>query len=202
MIMTGIGSRNITPVERDSIINFAQYSAAGGVILRSGKASGADEAFQLGYQQTTDTPVKCEIYIPWAGFHNPYLTSAFDIDSSKLGTWSEAQKIACRIHPAPNRLKPAALSLHTRNVHQVLGQFLIDPSDFCIFCADEDSKGKVLGGTATAVNLCIELGIPTYNIRTNRGDNRVRELWQSSFSRTTTHYNRLINGWESNSPLC
>ena len=57
-----------------------------------------------------------------------------------------------------------AKALHTRNVYQVLGLDLNTPSEFVVCYADVDKHNNVIGGTATAVNIAKEVGIPVYNI--------------------------------------
>ena len=72
---TGIGSRE-TPPEVISIMEDAGFRLARmGLKLRSGKAGGADAAFQRGAQEFHDKSMQCqqpssiaEIYIPWKGF--------------------------------------------------------------------------------------------------------------------------------------
>jgi hypothetical protein len=122
--------------------------------LRSGGAPGADTAFELG-------AINKEIYIPWQGFNN---------STSELYSLSqEATDIAKSIHTAFNRCTQGAQKLHTRNVYQILGYDLKSPSEFVVCWT---KNGKTIGGTATAINLAVSLGIPVYNLAVQKDYDR------------------------------
>ena len=53
--------------------------------------------------------------------------------------------------------------LHTRNMFQVLGAQLIQPSQFVVYWAPTQG-GEVLGGTRTAVVLVQQRAIPCFNL--------------------------------------
>jgi hypothetical protein len=166
MIYTGIGSRNTPEHILEQMSLFAFNMTLNGHILRSGGASGADAAFQYGMQECCKTwnkdPFKLsEIYVPWRGFSSEsFLNKELNIVPSNM---SAACGIAATIHPAWYRLKPGAKALHGRNVCQVLGDDFNTPSSFVLFYAEE-VKGKVQGGTATAVNLARKMNIPCFNM--------------------------------------
>ncbi len=185
---SGVGSRE-TPSEVISIMEDAAYRLAKmGFTLRSGKAQGADAAFQIGVQRYYDSLDKeyqdlyrvqlAEIYIPWAGFakDNKELYDLWDIDLNYLNYLIEDQEtkrdeIVSEIHPNFEALKKkrGAFALHSRNVHQVMGANILEPrlSSFCLYYAKEDNKGNPKGGTATAVNLCKKFGVKTLNLNTD-----------------------------------
>lgn len=184
MYYTGIGSRNTPPeilgVMEDAGFRFARM----GFVLRSGKANGADAAFQKGVQnffysvdkqpKEEHTVGRAEIYIPWNGFKgDPILQDWWDIslpyiDSLFPEEVKARDELVAELHPNVEALrkKPGAYALHSRNVHQVLGPNLSQkrPSSFCIYYAGEDEKGNPKGGTATAVNLCKMCGVRTLNL--------------------------------------
>lgn len=164
---TGVGSRDITKKEKSIIFRISKYLAHKDFTLRSGKAAGADTAFQIGAQYYS-FKVKPEIYTPWCNFrlNQTSLKNDFDFtfDNALLTTCEE---IAKEIHPNWYKMTKAGKLLHSRNVLQVLGKNLDSPSKFLIFCSDQDSKGEVKGGTRTAVVLGKEYGIPCFNIRDN-----------------------------------
>lgn len=158
-----------------------------GFTLRSGKAGGADEAFQVGmqkYYESLDNVKQeayrtrlAEIYIPWDGFaiDNDKLWDFWDYPLSYLDHLMPNQKmvrdsIVEEIHPNFEALKKkrGAFALHSRNVHQVLGANILDPrpSKFCLYYANEDKNGNPKGGTATAVNLSKKYGVRTLNLNT------------------------------------
>ena len=157
---TGIGSRR-TP---EGLLSFAEKLSERlcrlGWGLRSGKANGADSAFQRGLERVPEERQRGEIFLPWVGFNS---------ESGLAETWDKlmdeptAERLASRIHPAWEKCQPRVRQLHTRNVYQVLGEDLATPSKFVLYCAEE-RDGVVLGGTATAVHLARAFAIPTINI--------------------------------------
>lgn len=167
-IYTGIGSRSTPPNILTIMNDLAYYFASQGYTLRSGKAGGADEAFQLGAQRyyLNNIPLPTsenlmEIYIPWNGFRKEKLLDLWDIVPSNM---KECQEIAATLHPAWAKCSQGAKKLHARNVCQVLGYDLNTPSDFVIFYAPEDKNGNVKGGTQTAVKLARQHNIPCVNM--------------------------------------
>jgi len=119
-----------------------------GYVLRSGGAPGADIAFEKGVKDVNNK----EIWVPWIGFNS---SPSNNIPSS------EAYRIASTIHPAWQNLKESHKLLHSRNMHQVLGEDLNTPSAFVI-CWTEGAQ--IIGGTATAIRLAKRHNIPVINM--------------------------------------
>lgn len=184
MFYSGVGSRE-TPDEILGVMEDAACRLAGvGYILRSGKAGGADAAFQLGVQRyckllDNNNPKEysghlAEIYIPWKGFKAfDGLEDWWDIPLDYLNLMIPEQveprnKLLSEIHPNYGALlkKRGAFALHSRNIHQVVGANLLQPkpSKFCLYYAKEDSQGNPKGGTASAVNLSKRYGARTLNL--------------------------------------
>lgn len=157
---TGIGSRSTPDNIMKEILNISQELSRRGLILRSGKAMGADQAFQSAVELEGG---KAEIYIPWNGFKNPSLSSQFDICVKNPSIQKKAEEIVSKIHPNWNACSQGAKLLHIRNVYQVLGSILDKPSKFLI-CYAKPSGTGVQGGTNTAYSLAKSLGIPTFNL--------------------------------------
>jgi hypothetical protein len=182
LIFTGIGSRDISSQEERTIVDISEHLAYSGFTLRSGKADGADAAFQIGYQSYFYTEKKlpnAEIYIPWANFNNKNkrLENHWDI---VFGENKTAKQMVKRIHPAYHKLSEPASLLHQRNCAQVLGKDLDKPSLFVLYCADENwLNGEVSGGTRTAVELARQLRIRAFNIRNLKGIGMLKE-WLST----------------------
>lgn len=151
MKYTGIGARS-TPAW---VLDFMTIAAAGldfkGHTLRSGGASGADSAFELGVSK-----VEPEIYLPWAGFNGH--------KSTRYTNLAQAYVIASEHHPAWDRLSDAVKHLMARNTHQILGESLNEPSDFVV-CWTAD--GRASGETGQAIRLAESLNIPIYNLYNN-----------------------------------
>lgn len=180
MFYTGIGSRE-TPDSVLGIMEDAAYRlAAMGWVLRSGKAGGADEAFQKGMQRFAKDLAEpealklAEIYTPWAKFKNANLSDMWDtslpsIDAVFPHQIKSREGIVGVFHPAADYMKaerPGAYALHSRNVHQIMGMDLEAKrySSFVLFYTKEDKNGNPKGGTATAVNLARSLGVRTLNL--------------------------------------
>jgi len=183
MYYTGIGSRE-TPSEVLGIMEDAALRLATiGWVLRSGKAAGADAAFQLGVQAycrkhgigESSALGKAEIYTPWKSFGTPGLLDWWDINLEYLNKLmpnqiEERNRLLSEIHPnyAALENKRGPFALHSRNMHQVLGANILDPrpSKFCLYFAKEDKDGNPKGGTATAVNLAKRHSVRTLNLNT------------------------------------
>lgn len=154
----GIGSRD-TPLEILSIMaQAAEGLEKAGLILRSGAARGADSAFEAG---VTDPSMK-QIFLPWIGFSNRHL---YHSGTYRLhGEIEErAREIAAKFHPAWHRLSGTIQLLHARNVAQILGPNLDDPSLF-VLCWTPD--GKSGGGTGQAIRIAKAYNIPVIDMGT------------------------------------
>lgn len=121
-----------------------------GFILRSGGADGADSFFEAGAKLK-------HIYLPWKGFNGN--ESSLYLDN--LEKVKEATEIAKKMHPAWDCLKQGGQKLHIRNIYQVLGGKLDNPSSFLI-CWTKGGEEK--GGTATAMKLAREKGVRVLNL--------------------------------------
>lgn len=165
MYYTGIGSRNTPERVVKQMRQLAMYLAFSGYTLRSGKAQGADQAFQKGLEIVErSTPFECsaEIYIPWKSF-NSDVNSKWDKVLGDMGNEEKAEKMASESHPAWDKCSQGAKNLHTRNVYQVLGEDLKEPSEFVI-CYAEPTKTGVKGGTNMAVQIAKDNGVPVFNL--------------------------------------
>ena len=160
MIYTGIGSRSTPTTILATMTKIATYMTDRKHTLRSGKAGGADSAFQQGVQIANCNNASAEIYIPWPGFTSPDMLATWDYVG---GSNPDAAIIAESIHPAWNRCSQGARKLHTRNVMQILGADLNTPSDFVLFYAPVRNR-IVQGGTGTAVKLAQKHNIPCINM--------------------------------------
>lgn len=197
MIITGIGSRQL-PVEPsgavaawlfDIVSEIGEVAKQNQWILRSGGAEGMDSLFEYVWGKEK------EIYIPWQGFNHRYdgaNGAIFIPDHSS--TNAQAQKIAASVHPVWSRLKRGAKALHTRNVYQALGQYLIEPADLCIFYAPVSLTGEVMGGTRTAVEICKMHGVKTINLGVTDDVEYLREIldmWKHKDDATIRNYVRI-----------
>mgnify|MGYP001759698676 CR=1 FL=1 len=166
LFYTGVGSRDITDEEWDNIAAVAKWLAQW-FKMRSGKAHGADSAFEYGVS-LSEYPDNKEIYIPWPKFEgNEIEGEKISLDRPDSVNFALTLQYAREIHPAFDRLSQGAKKLHQRNIHQVLGRDLEHPvpSLFLLACSDEDKNGDVKGGTRTAWMLAKKFGVPCFNVR-------------------------------------
>lgn len=170
MIITGIGSRpknlpkdanemGIAPWLIELVIEIGNIAKKNNWKLRSGAADGMDSLFENNWCDNK------EIYLPYENFNRraPGIYGAIYVEDPV--TVSYAQAIVSKVHPVWKRLDKRAKEMHTRNVFQALGEDLNTPSDICVFYAPVSPSGEVEGGTRTAVVICEQNGIPTYNLR-------------------------------------
>jgi len=144
---TGVGSRKTPKMIQAQMIQLALCLGEQNWCLRSGAAEGADTAFELGAKHK-------QIFLPWAGFEGRFGNDYYTKPSA------QAFEIAQMFHPAWHKLSQGAQKLHARNVHQLGGPDLDDPSEFMV-CWTEG--GKTVNGTATAIRIAEEEGIPIFN---------------------------------------
>lgn len=158
---TGVGSRETPSIILDLMREIGAKLAYDGYILRSGGADGADLAFQKGWVDVGCS--KAEIYLPWEGFNDFYHDGKTFYVLNRMHYHYNAEQIASEIHPVWDRLSRGAKALHTRNVYQVLGQELDEPSSFLI-CYAKPTKTGVSGGTNTAVQIANKFDTPVFNL--------------------------------------
>lgn len=166
---TGVGSRDLPPevAPRIRLISIALYKR--GYRVRSGGANGTDLAFQANGFAPGD------IYLPWKNFNKEVnrMVSKDEggqyryIEAPKLTNWYEALEILDDVRPLVTLPERTHRLLHGRNVYQVLGDNLNDPSSFLI-CWTLD--GKVAGGTATAIKIAQNYNVPVINLAIEKFD--------------------------------
>lgn len=153
MIYAGIGSRETPRDILDIMVDVGAWMAKQGHTLRSGRAPGADQAFEDGCNRLRGSK---EIYLPWSGFQNAPLAKGYIIPDVP-----EAYEIAARFHPAWDRLSQGAQKMMARNSHQILGLNLQTPCDMVI-CWTKGGLGG--GGTGQALRIAKSLNIEIYDL--------------------------------------
>lgn len=155
----GIGSRETPSLILGEMAMFASQAAMN-LILRSGGANGADEAFENGCDNPNQGAK--EIYLPWKNFNKN--GSTLREISPKAFTLAES------VHPHFKYMKRPAKLLIARNMHQILGPNLDDPVEFVI-CWTKDGceshetyNPSKTGGTGSAIALASKCNIPVYNL--------------------------------------
>jgi hypothetical protein len=156
-VYAGIGSRRTPPEVCSVFANLAGRLGQAGWTLRSGRAEGADSAFECGARNVRGP---CEIFLPEDlrplsvrhGDEVHRWTYMDEVIGSVLG----CKIIARLLHPNGKNLSPQALELHARNTYQIIGQNLNSPVQFVV-CWTEGGRGE--GGTGQALRLAKMLNI-------------------------------------------
>lgn len=170
---TGVGSREAPSAILTLMEDIGEKLASQGWTLRSGGAIGADQAFERGMFKFAglDAPytwTPAEIYLPWSGYEGHFKDTHGGLNilpsHIRLDIESIAEGMAMAVHPAWEACKQGAKKMHTRNVFQVLGQTLDEPSKMLIAWTRLDKNGNPKGGTATAIKLANENGVSTFNL--------------------------------------
>lgn len=154
----GIGSRQTPEPVLQAMTQLARVLARKGFTLRSGHAQGADQAFEEGCNIENGS---CEIFLPWRGFEGS--------DSDFASPTPEAVFLAETVHKAYKYVSHGAQKLIARNMHQILGRDLKQPSRFVLCwtpdgCINEETYTKQTGGTGSAIALASRNNIPVFNL--------------------------------------
>jgi hypothetical protein len=165
MYYAGVGNRDTPEKILQIFTKLASQLEDRGNILRSGGAFGADYAFYNGVKNKNN----CQIFIPWEGFGGFNMKHPIPV---------EAYQIVSEIHPNWNKLVCSVKSLHARNVQQVLGPNLDEPSKYVVCytrdgCINQLTRTKNTGGTATAILVAEMFNIPVFNLKIESHYDRV-----------------------------
>jgi hypothetical protein len=169
---TGIGSRDI-PNEISRYMQVLAYTFAHlDFILRSGGADGSDSAFEEGCDKGHGSK---EIYLPWRGYcyndsplYNTNSNVASEIaEEAYVGNWKS--------------INSSVKKLMIRNVYQVLGQTLDNPSDFMVCWTPDGIEDGVhrthqTGGTGQAITIATDNNVPIFNLYNNDATDRLLEF--------------------------
>jgi hypothetical protein len=150
----GIGSRETPDKVLRLMERIGHRGAERGYVLRSGGASGADQAFEFGCVAGNGPK---EIYMPWRGFsrRNP------QGDDYHYGASIIAYEMAARFHPNWAACTDGARTLHARNCHQVLGMDLNTPCTRIICWTPNGARG---GGTGQALRIAQHYDIEIHDL--------------------------------------
>lgn len=140
-IYFGVGSRKTPPAVLSLMFKWAAYLGQSGFTLRSGRAFGADSAFENGCDSVQGVK---QIYL---AEHAKYRQD-----------W---RLHASQFHPAWKNCTAGMQLLHARNSPIVLGGNLNEPADFGL-CWTNYSKPS--GGTGQGLRIAEAAGIPIFNL--------------------------------------
>jgi hypothetical protein len=146
----GIGSRK-TPGNIITIMQLlGEKLSDDGWLLRSGHATGADQAFE-GHAR------HAEIFLPWGDYN---IDAPFMPKDPMNGPTAMAMEIAAEFHPAWDKCSPGAKLLHARNSHIVLGPECNDPVEMVVAWFDPFKAS----GTQQAIRIAHAMQIPVKNL--------------------------------------
>ena len=180
-VHTGIGSRSTPTRALHLMERLAARLAQLGWTLRSGGADGADSAFERGAARHEGA---CTIFLPWPAFSGAKGIVAPAQTAQTAQTAQRAEAIVSAVHPIWNSLPPPVKALHTRNVYQVLGLELDQPSAF-VLCWTPDaaeceaSSSRSTGGTRSAIVIAARHAAPVINLHRTDSLTRLAELVNS-----------------------
>ena len=118
MNYAGIGSRKTPLATLIEMSKWGEFFAWHSIRLRSGRANGADQAFERGCDKVN--PAAKRIY------------TVADLDNNDPRWTAAWLGVAAAYHPAWDRCNDHAKKLHARNSPIVLGDFLNEPVDFVL----------------------------------------------------------------------
>jgi len=151
MIYAGIGTRKLSIKDRSRLINIGRKLARKGMVLHTGAAVGADQAFVEGALQAGG---KVVLFLPWASYERTWVASLHgDVHINILNdTDFEAFSSVTKYHPKPKALSKGALRLHARNYN------IIKDTDFVLAFRRHDKKG----GTEQGIRIAKDNNIPVF----------------------------------------
>jgi hypothetical protein len=157
----GIGSRETPESILNAFTKIGEELGNLGITLRSGRAPGADSAFERGARKAHQNS---EIFVPWRGF--PKGSDLASFPAIVFDRLENAQKLKAiesvrRYHPAPDRLSDGAFKLMARNYCQMFGPSVDSPASSFVVCWTRD--GGATGGTGQAIRMAEEGDIPVLN---------------------------------------
>lgn len=144
MFYAGIGSRETPQPVLQEMSNIAMQLALRGIVLRSGAAKGADEAFEAG----------CDM------IRGPKVIRCATL-------WQPALDHAAQFHPNWAACNEHAQGLHARNSLIMIGDDFASPVSFVVCWT---AGGAVKGGTGQALRIAAALQIPVWNLAVHSVD--------------------------------
>ena len=175
---TGVGSRTTPIAVRHKMTALGPILERRGYHLTTGDAAGADAAFAAGFSPER---VFC---FGISSRQNPRVICPKLVLSPD--SYRKIESLARSLHPSWGRCGAHARELHTRNMAQVLGLNLDEPSRF-LLCwtpdgAESASKptSRATGGTGQAIRCALLHDIPVINMQNAGWNKRLLDLFRSS----------------------
>jgi len=151
----GIGSRAIDSKSYSMATQMATELERQGWTLRSGNATGSDQAFAEGIEEAA------QIWLPWASFEAGFQSKKPKHQYLIInGSDKDAVDSVAKYHPGASHLPPAVNKLMSRNFRQVIGRYKQPNSSF-VLCWTPNGEKK--GGTSQAIRIAEDYKIPVVN---------------------------------------
>ncbi|QPI17830.1 hypothetical protein POP12_038 [Pectobacterium phage POP12] len=154
---TLIGSRRTVERIDNIAVKLGSALSDQGVLSYSGGAPGMDSNFMLNY-----SPERRKIIIPSDNAFGMKHNGKDIIDFQTLDVM-KAREIVEQVAGNFHSLESGMQDLYSRNVVQVLGETLDNPTDFVLFWAPEQNF-SVQGGTKIAVRVARMFNVPCFNL--------------------------------------
>lgn len=164
MFYTGIGSRRIDKRSCDIIqYDIAPWLAKKGFVLRSGAATGADTAFEVGHDSVDNNGKEIYVYDSRKCPQPGYIL----VDGSE----DIAMTLSIKFHPRGSKLSHDNRITHARNCCQVLGRNCQEEESKMVICWTPDGVTRGIdttintGGSGQVIRVASSFNIPIFNIR-------------------------------------
>lgn len=160
----GIGSRETPEAVLLRMRGLAVHLYVEGWTLRSGKAKGADEAFEAGVDAIAATKgenphERKQIMLPWRGYNGSFSR----YNPSEMPFTLQEERIAAGFHPSWKDCSEAARKFHIRNGRIMYGAEITNAQLIkFLICWTKD--GQVTGGTGQALRIAFAHDIPVFNL--------------------------------------
>jgi len=193
---TGVGSRETPEKYLNIMTELAYYLEMQGWTLRSGGSWGADEAFQKGVTDYSNIFLPRQNWRKGDGIVGTYISDR-ELISNAMYIITKYNLHEDWDHLLNSKGDGAltTVSLHTRNVFQVLGPNLKNPSKFLVCYTKDgatttDETTRSTGGTRTAIRLAAAFNVNIFNL--GKPEHELRILnWISNMKEAELNKNIL-----------
>lgn len=164
---SGIGSRKLPKTKYRECFRLAKHLEEREYTLRSGNATGTDQAFAYGVRENA------QIWLPTEDFNKDFKIMRKNhkylvIDNSD----TEAFDSVYSYHPNVKALNHMSFRMMARNYRQVVGRD--EPDSQFVICWTEG--GAEVGGTAQAMRIAKARHIPIFNLFNMSVDEIIKEI--------------------------
>lgn len=168
----GIGSRETPSDIQNKMTEISAILENLNYILRSGGATGADTAFEIGIVNKKNM----NIYLPTFNFngHTPNNLSHIYIAEDRSNKDYQSAYESLKYHPTGFRMRLKVRNMMIRNYFQAFGHNSLPKSKFIICWTPDAANGSTIkttydtGGSGQAIRLAAAHNIPVYNLKDKR----------------------------------